>query len=183
MKYNRVVTLKSGESCRLRNAEESDAQAVLDIFNQTHAETDYLLTYPDENTFDAAQEGRFLKAQAESANEIEIVAEVNGEIAGTAGIEAVGGKCKLRHRADFGIAIARKFWGRGIGRALTEACMLPDTGARNVDSLLNQQILPALSQQLLSHMAAGQKPRQVTLGYHEEEGIVMAFDEGTISDE
>ncbi|WP_142273084.1 AAA family ATPase, partial [Klebsiella quasivariicola] len=50
--------------------------------------------------------------------------------------------------------------------ALTEACLLPDTGARNVDSLLNQQILPALSQQLLSHMAAGQKPRQVTLGYH-----------------
>ena len=63
------------------------------------------------------------------------------------------------------------------------ACLLPDTGARNVDSLLNQQILPALSQQLLSHMAAGQKPRQVTLGYHEEEGVVMAFDEGTISDE
>ncbi len=67
--------------------------------------------------------------------------------------------------------------------ALTEACLLPDTGARNVDSLLNQQILPALSQQLLSHMAAGQKPRQVTLGYHEEEGVVMAFDEGAIADE
>ncbi|WP_457946421.1 type VI secretion system ATPase TssH [Enterobacter mori] len=42
--------------------------------------------------------------------------------------------------------------------ALTVACLLPDTGARNVDSLLNQQILPVLSQQLLSHMAAGQKP-------------------------
>ena len=64
--------------------------------------------------------------------------------------------------------------------ALTETCLLPDTGARNVDSLLNQQILPALSQQLLSHMAAGQKPRQVTPGYHEEEGVVMAFDEDNI---
>ncbi|HHO0221048.1 TPA: type VI secretion system ATPase TssH [Klebsiella quasipneumoniae] len=67
--------------------------------------------------------------------------------------------------------------------ALTEACLLPDTGARNVDILLNQQILPALSQQLLSHMAAGHKPNHVTLGYHEEEGIVMAFDEGAIADE
>ncbi len=37
---------------------------------------------------------------------------------------------------------------------LTAACLLPDTGARNVDSLLNQQILPVLSQQLLTHMAA-----------------------------
>ncbi|MEG8727099.1 type VI secretion system ATPase TssH [Klebsiella quasipneumoniae] len=67
--------------------------------------------------------------------------------------------------------------------ALTEASLLPDTGARNVDILLNQQILPALSQQLLSHMAAGHKPNHVTLGYHEEEGIVMAFDEGAIADE
>ncbi|HEG2118348.1 TPA: type VI secretion system ATPase TssH, partial [Enterobacter kobei] len=55
--------------------------------------------------------------------------------------------------------------------ALTAACLLPDTGARNVDSLLNQQILPVLSQQLLSHMAAKQKPHSLTLGWSEEEGI------------
>ena len=55
--------------------------------------------------------------------------------------------------------------------ALTAACLLPDTGARNVDSLLNQQILPVLSQQLLMHMAAGQKPQHLTLGWNEEEGL------------
>ncbi|WP_312629020.1 type VI secretion system ATPase TssH [Scandinavium sp.] len=60
--------------------------------------------------------------------------------------------------------------------ALTAACLLPDTGARNVDSLLNQQILPVLSQQLLTHMAARQKPHSLTLGWDEEEGIVLAFD-------
>lgn len=61
--------------------------------------------------------------------------------------------------------------------ALTAACLLPDTGARNVDSLLNQQILPVLSQQLLSHMAAKQKPQSLTLGWSEEEGIVLVFNE------
>lgn len=60
--------------------------------------------------------------------------------------------------------------------ALTSACLLPDTGARNVDSLLNQQILPVLSQQLLSHMAAKQKPTTLTLGWSEEEGIALEFD-------
>lgn len=60
--------------------------------------------------------------------------------------------------------------------ALTAACLLPDTGARNVDSLLNQQILPVLSQQLLMHMAAKQKPHSLTLGWDEEEGIVLEFD-------
>ncbi|MDK9586075.1 type VI secretion system ATPase TssH, partial [Lelliottia sp. V86_10] len=61
--------------------------------------------------------------------------------------------------------------------ALTSACLLPDTGARNVDSLLNQQILPVLSQQLLSHMAAKQKPASLTMGWSEEEGIELGFDD------
>jgi len=65
----------------------------------------------------------------------------------------------------------------GLMDALTGACLLPDTGARNIDSLLNQQILPVLSQQLLTHMAAGQKPDSLSLGWDEEEGIVLAFDE------
>ncbi|MCX3081835.1 type VI secretion system ATPase TssH [Klebsiella michiganensis] len=67
--------------------------------------------------------------------------------------------------------------------ALTEACLLPDTGARNIDNLLNQQILPVLSQQLLSHMAAKQKPQTLTLGWNEDEGIVLALDEGEITHE
>ncbi|HGM5452316.1 TPA: type VI secretion system ATPase TssH [Serratia marcescens] len=60
--------------------------------------------------------------------------------------------------------------------ALTAACLLPDTGARNVDSLLNQQILPVLSQQLLTHMAAKQKPKLLTLEWTDDEGIVLEFD-------
>ncbi|WP_426768054.1 type VI secretion system ATPase TssH [Erwinia aphidicola] len=65
--------------------------------------------------------------------------------------------------------------GDGLSAALTAACLLPDTGARNVDSLLNQQILPVLSQQLLLQMAAKQKPQQLTLDWHDEEGIVLEF--------
>ncbi|WP_238084547.1 type VI secretion system ATPase TssH [Pseudescherichia vulneris] len=67
--------------------------------------------------------------------------------------------------------------------ALTAACLLPDTGARNVDSLLNQQILPVLSQQLLSHMATGKKPQRLTLSWSEEAGIGLDLDEGKISHE
>ncbi|WP_320710683.1 type VI secretion system ATPase TssH [Enterobacter asburiae] len=62
-----------------------------------------------------------------------------------------------------------------LNDALTAACLLPDTGARNVDSLLNQQILPVLSQQLLTHMAARQKPASLSLSWSEEEGIGLEF--------
>ena len=123
MIYNKVITLKNGMECRLRNGTEKDGQAVHDVFNLTHAETDYLLSYPDENSFTAEQESQFLKEKTESKNEIEIAAEVNGKIAGSAGINAIGSSCKVRHRAKFCINIAKEFWGMGSGRALAEACI------------------------------------------------------------
>lgn len=67
MKYNKITLLKDGRECCLRNGTENDAQEVLDVFNLTHAETDYLLTYPDENSFTVEQEGAFLKAKPRAA--------------------------------------------------------------------------------------------------------------------
>ena len=123
MKYHQTITLKNGMECTLRNGEEKDGPGVLGVFQLTHGETDYLLTYPEETTFDARQEGQFLKEKTESNREIEIVAEINGAIVGTGGIQGVGTVYKLRHRAEFGIGIAREYWGLGIGKALTEACI------------------------------------------------------------
>lgn len=123
MEYYQIITLKNGIECCLRNGTEQDGQAVLEHFNLTHGETDYLLSYPDENSFTAEQERQFLKEKAESRNEVEIVAVVNHAVVGTAGIEAAGSKYKIRHRAEFGISVAKAFWGLGIGSALVEACI------------------------------------------------------------
>ena len=123
MEYHQVIRLKNGVECCLRNGVESDGQAVFDNFNLTHGETDYLLTYPDENAFDVMQESQFLKEKTESKNEIQIVAVVDNVVVGTAGIGAIGAKYKVRHRAEFGISVAKEFWGLGIGQALTTACI------------------------------------------------------------
>ena len=123
MEFNRIVTLRNGTQCCLRSGTEADAQAVIDNFNLTHGETDYLLTYPDENSFNVEQEGKFLKEKAESKNEVEILAVVNQTVVGTAGVDAVGTKFKLRHRAEFGVSVAEEYWGLGIGGALLDACV------------------------------------------------------------
>ncbi len=67
--------------------------------------------------------GEFLRKKADSNHEIEIIAVVGNTVAGTAGIEAVGTKSKVRHRAEFGISVDREFWGLGIGRALMASCI------------------------------------------------------------
>ena len=123
MEFNRIVTLRNGTQCCLRSGTEADAQAVIDNFNLTHGETDYLLTYPDENSFNVEQEGKFLKEKAESKNEVEILAVINQTVVGTAGVDAVGTKFKLRHRAEFGVSVAEEYWGLGIGGALLDACV------------------------------------------------------------
>ena len=47
----------------------------------------------------------------------------DGRVVATAGVDAVGTRDKLRHRAEFGISVLRAYWGLGLGRALTEACI------------------------------------------------------------
>ena len=99
MKFEQTILLKNSKEAVIRNGDESDGNAVFEVFNRTHAETDYLLSYPDENSFDPEQEAQFLKEKTISPTEIELIAIVDGKIAGTAGIESVGKKYKVKHRA------------------------------------------------------------------------------------
>ncbi|WP_414062022.1 hypothetical protein [Rahnella inusitata] len=59
---------------------------------------------------------------------------------------------------------------------LVATCLMPDTNARIIDSLLNQQILPVLSQQLLQRKAGQQRTTALALSWVEEEGITLEFD-------
>ena len=61
MKYRKPITLKDGRTCYLRNGTMQDAQAALDCFNLTHEQTDWLLTYPDEEGYTVEQEELFLQ--------------------------------------------------------------------------------------------------------------------------
>ena len=123
MRYRKTVILKDGRECILRNGTQEDAQAVLGCFNLTHSQTDNLLTYPDENSFTVESEAEFLRRKTESDNEIEMIAEISGYVAGTAGFGCISDMEKIRHRAEFGISVDKEYWGLGIGKALTDACI------------------------------------------------------------
>ena len=107
MTFEKTVTLKDGRNCLLRNGVTSDGKAVLDVFNRTHEETDYLLTYSDENCFTASQEADFLQRKTDSTNTVEIIAVVDGVVAGTAGIDALGMRDKIKHRAFLALPLQR----------------------------------------------------------------------------
>ena len=99
MRYAETVLLQGGVELLVRNAVASDARALRDIMQRTHAETE------------------------RSGNEVELVAILDGRIVGSAGITAVGGRRKVVHRARFGISVLKDYWGMGIGRVFMESCI------------------------------------------------------------
>lgn len=123
MKYYKQVQLKNGIECIIRNATCEDGPEVSELFVLTHGETDYLLSYPEEHSFDAKGESEFLKKREESNNEVMLIAVVDNKIVANAGISALGTKFKVRHRAEFGINVAKDYWGLGIGKVLMNACI------------------------------------------------------------
>ena len=80
MKYEKEIRLKDGRTCLLRSGTAADGQAVLENFNQAHGETDYLLSYPDENSFNARQESEFLEKMLCSETGAELLAIVEGRL-------------------------------------------------------------------------------------------------------
>jgi len=121
MRYVRAVELKCGLELLVRNAVASDARALRETTQRTHAQTDYLLSYPDEQSADDEQEARSLEETERSCNEVELVAIIDGRIVGSAGVSAVRSRRKVAHRARFGISILKEYWGMGIGRMLMDA--------------------------------------------------------------
>ena len=123
MKYYQEILLKNNIPCVIRNAQSEDAQAVIDNFFVTHKETDYLLSYENEITFTADGERVYLQKKEESEREVQLLAVINGKVVGMAGLDLLGNKQKIKHRAVFGVSVEKAYWGLGIGGALTKACI------------------------------------------------------------
>lgn len=123
MKYERNIVLQNGKTALLRSGTGADGAAALENYLLTHGETDYLLSYPDECHMTATEESIFLADKEKSQREVELLAIVDGQIVGMAGLEAMGANEKVRHRAEFGVSVAKAYWGSGLGTAMTQACI------------------------------------------------------------
>nr|WP_314610847.1 GNAT family N-acetyltransferase [uncultured Lachnoanaerobaculum sp.] len=123
MRYYENIKLKNNMACIIRNATITDAKGVLENTKIIREETDFLLSYPDEINFSVEEKEKFLEDKENSPCEIQICALVDDRIVGLAGISAVGLKEKVKHRAEFGISIEKAYYGKGIGTALTKACI------------------------------------------------------------
>ena len=66
-------------------------------------------------------EEAYLRAQEGSADNVQYLARVDGEIIGTASLNRKPNR--MRHRGEFGISLKKAWWGCGAASALAEAIL------------------------------------------------------------
>ena len=75
----KIIKDKKDREIILRNAEEDDAEKLIDYLKITAAETPFLIREPDEITLSIKQEQEFIKTKKESKNELLLIAEIGGK--------------------------------------------------------------------------------------------------------
>ncbi|XOF35011.1 MAG: type VI secretion system ATPase TssH [Candidatus Electrothrix sp. YB6] len=66
-------------------------------------------------------------------------------------------------------------WGDKVVQQIAARCTEVETGARNIEYILNGNVLPRLSREILTQMSGGQLPAGVTLDVDEQGEFTMQF--------
>ncbi|MEM1125512.1 MAG: type VI secretion system ATPase TssH [Bacteroidota bacterium] len=81
-------------------------------------------------------------------------------------------KIARRLEASHGIAFT---YGEDVMDTIAERCTQIDTGARNVDFIIDRNVLPEASRALIANMVEGNEPTQLELGLDEEGDFTYTF--------
>lgn len=113
---------------RSPEANDRDGKQLLNHVEIINKETDYLIREADEFDFTVKKQKSFIRARINSAINLFIVAEINGEIIGSCILSGSNLK-REKHKVDLGVSVQKKYWSLGIGRKLLEEAM--DWGKEN----------------------------------------------------
>ena len=103
----------------IRRVVPEDAAALLDFIEQVAGESDNLTFGPGEFGLTLDLEVQFLTDAAQRTNALYLVAQSEGSIIGNLSFNA-GRRPRIAHLGEFGITVAKSWWGRGVATRLIE---------------------------------------------------------------
>ena len=113
--------MKQGGRLLLREAQGTDAGAVLAYLNRVGGESDNLLFGKDGFPLPVEREAAFLERQRQEARSILVLGFAGEELVCVASCDALTARERVAHRASVSLTVARDYWGQGIGRGVMEA--------------------------------------------------------------
>lgn len=113
--------MKQGGRLLLREAQGTDAGAVLAYLNRVGGESDNLLFGKDGFPLPVEREAAFLEGQRQKERSILVLGFAGEELVCVASCDALTARERVAHRASVSLTVARDYWGQGIGRGVMEA--------------------------------------------------------------
>ena len=105
----------------LREAQGTDAGAVLAYLNRVGGESDNLLFGQGGFPMPVEREAVFLSRQQQEEKSLMLVGFVGEELACVASCDALTARERVAHRASVSVTVGKVFWRLGIGRKAMEA--------------------------------------------------------------
>jgi type VI secretion system protein VasG len=85
-------------------------------------------------------------------------------------LSKIAGRLKKIHTIDFDYAPE-------LIESIFQKCSTSETGARNIDVVIDQTLLPTISQALLAQMGSNDEPyAKVKVSYSDEENFAITFE-------
>ena len=112
--------LKGGGPLRVRPAETSDAEQLVELLHRADEESPFLGREPGESRLTAEMERGMIEDLDGSDSQVWLVAETEGRIIGLCSVGRVRHTRRFRHRGEVMLVVARDSWGQGAGSALLE---------------------------------------------------------------
>lgn len=109
--------LKDGRELLIREADEADAQSLIDYFSAVNGETDFLTRGKGETRADAEREKAFLRASRETPGCIFLIGLLGEEIVCSANLSSPSRE-RLAHNCELGITVRKRYWHLGAASAL-----------------------------------------------------------------
>jgi RimJ/RimL family protein N-acetyltransferase len=116
------IKLKNGNTAIIRNANKSDAMAMLEYINTISRESDFLTFGEGEFDKTIEQEEGFIDNISTQNNALFIIVEVEGKIVGNLNFSG-GARPRIAHTGEFGVSVLKEYWGQGIGTKLVN-CLI-----------------------------------------------------------
>lgn len=121
MKYQKEITLPSGETLLLRSLGTQDAQESIRIIRKSAGETDFMMRYEDEWTISIDQQRELLAKAEHAPKSLMLGAFLDGRLVGVGNFKPSHPADRARHRAGLGLSVLKSHWGKGIGTAMMHA--------------------------------------------------------------
>jgi len=115
----KVISLRDGKEAIIREAKKEDAKLMIDFYNLTGGETDFLSFGENEFKKDLIEYGNFIEDVSKEVNSKIVLVTIDKEIVSIASINS-NHKLRSKHVGVLGIVVQKHYCGLGLGGMLME---------------------------------------------------------------